>query len=119
MNKISEEINEKLQEKGSVSIAELTNLFELPADFIQQVKFVIQNVRNHSSVNCKIYIKIIQPRLGTIINGSFDGKIIYTHNYVNNQKALVAGVLESSIKPIRLSHLIKEYNIDSGMIFRK
>jgi len=45
MNKISEETNEKLQEKGSVSIAELTNLFELPADFIQQVTFPIETLR--------------------------------------------------------------------------
>ena len=38
MNKISEEINELLQEKGSVSISELTNSYELPSDFIQQVR---------------------------------------------------------------------------------
>ena len=39
MNKISEEINELLQEKGSVSIAELTNNYELPSEFIQQASF--------------------------------------------------------------------------------
>ena len=38
MNKISEEINELLKEKGSVSISELTNAYELPTDFMQQVK---------------------------------------------------------------------------------
>ena len=38
MNKISEEINETLQEKGHVSIAELTNNYELPTEFIQQVR---------------------------------------------------------------------------------
>ena len=37
MNKISEEINEFLKEKGSVSIAELTNIYSLPADFLYQV----------------------------------------------------------------------------------
>ncbi len=37
MNKISEEINEVLQEKGSFSIDELTNTYELPSEFIQQV----------------------------------------------------------------------------------
>jgi hypothetical protein len=40
MNKISEEINELLQEKGSVTISELTNSYELPTDFMQQV-FII------------------------------------------------------------------------------
>ena len=38
MNKISEEINELLSEKGSVSISELTNIYNLPTDFLQQVK---------------------------------------------------------------------------------
>ena len=37
MNKVAEEINEMLQEKGSVNVSELTNLYELPNDFIQQV----------------------------------------------------------------------------------
>lgn len=41
MNKISEEINEMLQDKGNISISELTNLYELPADFIQQVKIFL------------------------------------------------------------------------------
>ena len=37
MNKMAEEVNELLQEKESVSVAELTNIYELPSDFIQQV----------------------------------------------------------------------------------
>ena len=44
MNKVSEEINELLQEKGSVSIAELTNAYELPNEFIQQVIFKTKSI---------------------------------------------------------------------------
>jgi hypothetical protein len=40
MNKIAEEINELLQEKESVSVSELTNIYELPTDFIQQVDYL-------------------------------------------------------------------------------
>ncbi|RNA34867.1 E3 UFM1- ligase 1 [Brachionus plicatilis] len=96
MNKISEEINELLKEKGSVSVAELTNVYSLPADFLNQ---------------------IVKPRVGTIIKGNFDGSILFTHNYVNHQKSLLAGVLEASIKPVRLSQLTKEFNLDQSMIF--
>lgn len=39
MNHISEEINQVLHEKGNISISEITNFYELPADFIQQVIF--------------------------------------------------------------------------------
>ena len=41
MNKISEEINELLQEKGSVTLSELTNSYELPTDFMQQVYLIL------------------------------------------------------------------------------
>ena len=37
MSKMAEEINEMLQERESVSVSELTNAYELPADFIHQV----------------------------------------------------------------------------------
>lgn len=54
--------------------------------------------------------------MGTLIKGNFDGKILYTHNYVNSQRSNLAGVLEACIKPVRLSQLVKDYNIDSGLI---
>jgi hypothetical protein len=37
MNRIAEEINESLSEKGSISMSELTNVYELPADFLTEV----------------------------------------------------------------------------------
>lgn len=43
MNKMAEEINETLQERESISVAELTNIYELPTDFIQQVKSFPRN----------------------------------------------------------------------------
>ncbi len=59
----------------------------------------------------------MSPRIGTIIKGNFDGKILYTFNFVNNQKALLAGALEACIKPIRFSQIIKEYNLQAGIVF--
>ena len=57
------------------------------------------------------------PRIGSIIKGNFDGKIIYTFEYVNRQKAILVGALEACIKPVRFSQIIKEHNLDAGMIF--
>lgn len=62
---------------------------------------------------------MIKPRVGTIIKGSYDGNMLYTHDYVNLQKARLSGVLEACIKPIRFSQIIKEYNLDAGIIFGK
>ena len=41
LNKMAEEINELLQERESVSLSELTNFYELPADFIHQVSITL------------------------------------------------------------------------------
>lgn len=53
----------------------------------------------------------------SIIKGNYDGKIIYTHEYVNRQRALLSGALEATLKPIRISLLIKEFNLNVGMLF--
>jgi hypothetical protein len=55
--------------------------------------------------------------MGTIIKGNFDGKILYTHNYVNTQRSILSGVLEASIKPVRFSQIAKDFNLDSSLIF--
>ena len=96
MNKMAEEVNDLLQDRESLELSELTSLYELPGEFVQQ---------------------IIKPRMGTIIKGNFDGKIMYTHNYVNRQRSHLIGVLEASIKPIRFSQIVKEFNLDVDLIF--
>ena len=60
---------------------------------------------------------ILTPRIGNLINGNFDGKILYTFNFVNKQKALLKGSLEACLKPVRFSQIIKEHNLENGMIF--
>lgn len=44
---LAEEINDRLQENGTVTIAELAKAYDLPGDFIKQVCFSVVN-------NCKI-----------------------------------------------------------------
>jgi hypothetical protein len=39
MNKMAEEVNELLHDRESLELSELTSLYELPGDFIQQVSF--------------------------------------------------------------------------------
>jgi E3 UFM1-protein ligase 1 len=42
MNKISEEINDILQEKGNILISDLSNQYELPIEFFTQVLFLFK-----------------------------------------------------------------------------
>lgn len=37
MDRLAEEVNDKLQEKGHVTIPELTKVYDLPADFLTKV----------------------------------------------------------------------------------
>jgi predicted house-cleaning noncanonical NTP pyrophosphatase (MazG superfamily) len=37
MNKLAEEVNELLHDKESLELSELTSLYELPGEFVQQV----------------------------------------------------------------------------------
>ena len=57
--------------------------------------------------------------MDTIIKGYFDGNFLYTINYVNIQKALLTGAFEACIKPIRISQLVKDFNLEIGMVFGK
>lgn len=37
LDRLAEEVNDKLQEQGHITIAELTKLYDLPADFLSEV----------------------------------------------------------------------------------
>lgn len=41
LDKIAEEVNDRLQDQGHVTIPELTKLYDLPADFLSEVKELI------------------------------------------------------------------------------
>jgi hypothetical protein len=62
---------------------------------------------------------MLSYRIGTIIKGHIGDKFLYTENYINLQKAKLAGALEASIKPVRISQLTKDYSLDLNMIFGK
>ena len=38
---------------------------------------------------------------------------------MNKQRSLLAGALEACIKPVRIAQIVKEYNLESGMVFGK
>ena len=61
----------------------------------------------------------MNPRIGSLIKGNFDGKLLFTINFVNKQKALLKGTLEACLKPVRFSQIVKNYNLESGMILGK
>ena len=57
--------------------------------------------------------QVLSQRIGTIIKGFLDNQILYTEEYINKNKNILAGHLEASIKPVVISQVIKDNDLDS------
>ena len=98
-DKLAEEINEKLSISGRVTVGDLTKLYDLPSNFIDN--------------------DIISSRLGSIIKGSRnrrDPKIIETDSYTNSYRCKIRGVLSAITKPTSLPSLVTRYSFPQGTL---
>ncbi len=99
LDSIAEEINEKLQIDGTISIATLAKDYNLPADFL--------------------FDEII-ARLGKFIEGfqdDHDPKVILTPAFMSRYRARVRGVLTAITVPTPVSQIVKEFGFDGRMFF--
>ncbi|KAH0521727.1 E3 UFM1-protein ligase 1 [Microtus ochrogaster] len=77
LDRLSEEVNDKLQESGQVTISELCKTYDLPGDFLTQA---------------------LTQRLGRIINGHIDldnRGVIFTEAFVARHKARIRGLFSA------------------------
>uniref|UniRef100_A0A8D0TPJ8 E3 UFM1-protein ligase 1 n=1 Tax=Sus scrofa TaxID=9823 RepID=A0A8D0TPJ8_PIG len=77
LDRLAEEVNDKLQESGQVTISELCKTYDLPGNFLTQA---------------------LTQRLGKIINGHFDldnRGVIYTEAFVARHKARIRGLFSA------------------------
>lgn len=88
IQRVAAEINEKLNQAGELSVVQLTEQYDLPADFIQQ--------------------KIIDRNLGSIIIGkrdSSDSKVLFTLSYISRCKAKIRGALTGITRPAAVASI--------------
>lgn len=88
INTISEEINERLQCDGLISIGDLTSDYDLPSEFL---------------------IHIFDKQLGKRIFGiqdKTDQQVFYTESFVESNLCLLRGALTALTKPTPVSTLI-------------
>lgn len=64
-------------------------------------------------LNVSYLFKVLSQRIGSIIKGYLDNQIIYTEEYISKNKSILAGHLEASIKPVVISQIIKDNELDS------
>jgi hypothetical protein len=96
---IAEEINEKLQLDGTVSISTITKEYDLPSEFLQEE---------------------IVARLGSIIEGfrdEHDPKVILTPSYVQRNKAKIRGALSAVTVPTAVSNIVSKFGIPEQIFF--
>ncbi|XP_066600181.1 E3 UFM1-protein ligase 1 homolog isoform X2 [Prorops nasuta] len=99
MTKISEEINEKLIQNGSVNVTDLILQYDLPGEFIQEV---------------------IETNLGKLIfakQDTQDARIFYTDVFIARNKAKIRGAMSACSKPTPLSAVLGQCGVPERIFF--
>ncbi|CAH6777410.1 E3 UFM1-protein ligase 1 [Phodopus roborovskii] len=99
LDRLSEEVNDKLQESGQVTISELCKTYDLPGDFLTQA---------------------LTQRLGRIINGHIDldnKGVIFTETFVARHKARIRGLFSAITRPTAVNSLISKYGFQEQLLY--
>lgn len=94
IEQIATEINEKLSQKGEISVADLTVQFDLPGEFL------LNNV--------------MEKYLGKIIIGrqdQNDSRIFFTQTYLLRCKAKLRGALTALTRPTSVASILRQIGI--------
>ncbi|XP_057832209.2 E3 UFM1-protein ligase 1 homolog isoform X2 [Cryptomeria japonica] len=86
---VAEEINERLQESSQISLAELAAQLH---------------------VGSELLTSILQPRIGTIVQGKLEGGRLYTPAYVARIRAMIRGAVRGIMVPTNLSSVWSSIN---------
>uniref|UniRef100_A0A3B4AFX4 E3 UFM1-protein ligase 1 n=1 Tax=Periophthalmus magnuspinnatus TaxID=409849 RepID=A0A3B4AFX4_9GOBI len=98
LDRLAEEVNDKLQEAGLISIAELCKSYDLPGDFLTEE---------------------LSKRLGKLIQGEMDQYnrgIIFTQAFVARHKARIQGLF-SAITPTPVSSMIGAFGFQEHLLY--
>ncbi|XP_036405513.1 E3 UFM1-protein ligase 1 [Megalops cyprinoides] len=99
LDQLAEEVNDKLQEAGQISIAELCKAYDLPGDFLTEV---------------------LSQRLGRIIHGQMDQYnkgVIFTQAFLARHKARIRGLFSALTRPTPVSNLIGLYGFQEHLLY--
>ncbi|XP_028903049.1 E3 UFM1-protein ligase 1 [Ornithorhynchus anatinus] len=99
LDQLAEEVNDKLQETGQVTISELCKTYDLPGNFLTEA---------------------ISQRLGRIINGQIDldnRGVIFTQAFVARYKARIRGLFSAVTRPTPINPLITRYGFQEHLLY--
>nr|XP_033793131.1 E3 UFM1-protein ligase 1 isoform X2 [Geotrypetes seraphini]XP_033793132.1 E3 UFM1-protein ligase 1 isoform X2 [Geotrypetes seraphini] len=99
LDQLAEEVNDKLQETGQVTISELCKTYDLPGDFLQEV---------------------LSFRLGKIIHGQIDHNnrgVIFTEAFVARHRARIRGLFSAITRPTPVINLTTHYGFQEHLLY--
>lgn len=99
LDRLAEEVNDKLQESGQVAISELCKAYDLPGDFLTEA---------------------LSQRLGRIIHGHldrFDRGVLFTEAFVSRHKARIRGLFSAVTRPTAVNSLITKYGFQEHLLY--
>ncbi|XP_068433813.1 E3 UFM1-protein ligase 1 [Clinocottus analis] len=99
LNRLAEDVNDKLQEAGLISIAELCKTYDLPGDFLSEE---------------------VSKRLGKLIQGEMDQYnrgVIFTPAFVARHKARIRGLFSAITRPTPVSSMIGAFGFQEHLLY--
>ncbi|KAK7133527.1 hypothetical protein R3I94_015416 [Phoxinus phoxinus] len=99
LDRLAEEVNDKLQEAGQVNIAELSKTYDLPGDFLTGE---------------------LNARLGRVIMGQIDQcnrGVIFTQAFVSRHKARICGLFSAITRPTQINNLLNLYGFQENLLY--
>uniref|UniRef100_A0A8C1KTI3 E3 UFM1-protein ligase 1 n=1 Tax=Cyprinus carpio TaxID=7962 RepID=A0A8C1KTI3_CYPCA len=99
LDRLAEEVNDKLQEAGQVNIAELCKTYDLPGDFLTEE---------------------LNSRLGRVIQGQIDQYnrgVIFTQAFLSRHKACICGLFSAITRPTQINNLLNLYGFQENLMY--
>ncbi|XP_073348908.1 E3 UFM1-protein ligase 1 [Pagrus major] len=99
LDRLAEEVNDKLQTAGLISIAELCKNYDLPGDFLSEE---------------------LSKRLGKLIQGEMDQYnrgVIFTPAFVARHKARIRGLFSAITRPTPVSSMIGAFGFQEHLLY--
>uniref|UniRef100_A0A671Q6L1 E3 UFM1-protein ligase 1 n=1 Tax=Sinocyclocheilus anshuiensis TaxID=1608454 RepID=A0A671Q6L1_9TELE len=99
LDRLAEEVNDKLQEAGQVNIAELCKTYDLPGDFLTEE---------------------LNSRLGRAIHGQIDQYnrgVIFTQAFLSRHKACICGLFSAITRPTQINNLLNLYGFQENLMY--
>ncbi|KAF7649689.1 hypothetical protein LDENG_00137600 [Lucifuga dentata] len=96
---IAEEVNDKLQEAGLISMAELCKSYDLPGGFLTEE---------------------LSKRLGKLIQGEMDQYnkgVIFTPAFVSRHKARIRGLFSAITRPTPVSGMVAAFGFQEHLLY--